>query len=112
MDRPEELRRTVLNNQRRTGREKVDKHQRLRSERVERSFSHNCATRGARRTWLRGLKKVMKCYLITVAAHSVGRVIRKVFGLGKPRVHQEVPGVGAWPIGVPSDRNCSFDDAE
>ena len=37
--------------------------QRLRSERVERSFAHLCDTGGGRRTWLRGLEKVHKRYM-------------------------------------------------
>jgi transposase len=43
-DKPEEFRTAVLNNRRRTGREKSGKLQRLRSERVERSFAHVCET--------------------------------------------------------------------
>ena len=37
--------------------------QRLRSERVERTFAHLCDTGGTRRTWLRGIEKVRKRYL-------------------------------------------------
>jgi len=84
-DKPEEFRTAVLNNRRRTSRDKSRKLQRLRSERVERSFAHVCDTGGARRSWLRGLVDVTKRYLITVAAHNLGRVLRKLFGVGKPR---------------------------
>lgn len=87
-DKPEALRTAVLNNRRRTSREKSRKLQRRRSERVERSFAHTCETGGARRTWLRGLVDVTKRYLITVAAHNLGRVLRKLFGVGKPRALQ------------------------
>lgn len=59
--------------------------QRLRSERVERSFAHLCDTGGARRTWLRGLEKVQKRYLATAMAHNLGRIMRSLFGAGKPR---------------------------
>jgi transposase len=93
-DKPEELQTAVVNNRRRTRREKSRKLQRLRSERVERSFAHICETGGARRTWLRGLVNVTKRYLITVAAHNLGRVLRKLFGMGKPRVLQG--GLGAF----------------
>jgi IS5 family transposase len=88
--KPEEFRTAVLNNRRRTGREKSRKLQRLRSERVERSFAHICETGGARRSWLRGFVDVTKRYLMTVAAHNLGRVLRKLFGVGKPRGLQDV----------------------
>jgi IS5 family transposase len=84
-DKPEGYRIAVVNNRRRTRRAKGRKLQRLRSERVERSFAHVCATGGARRSWLRGPAEVTKRYLIAVAAHNLGRVLRKLFGIGKPR---------------------------
>jgi transposase len=99
-DKPEELRTAVLNNRRRTRREKSRKLQRLRSERVERSFAHVCDTGGARRSWLRGLVDVTKRYLITVAAHNLSRVLRKLFGMGKPRVLQGGFGFAAKLEGV------------
>jgi transposase len=84
-DKPEAFRIAVLNNRRRTRRDKSRKLQRLRSERVERSFAHVCDSGGARRSWLRGLADVAKRHLIAVAAHNLGRVLRKLFGIGKPR---------------------------
>lgn len=92
-NKPEELRTAVINNRRRTGREKSRKLQRLRSERVERSFAHTCETGGARRSWLRGLADVTKRYLMTAAAHNLGRVLRKLSGVGKPRALQ-----GVWRL--------------
>ena len=99
-DKPEEHRRAVVNNRRRTGREKSRKLQRLRSERVERSFAHTCETGGARRSWLRGFVDVTKRYLMTVAAHNLGRVLWKLFGVGKPRALQGVSGLSAGLAGV------------
>jgi hypothetical protein len=58
---------------------------RKRSELVERSFAHVCETGGARRCWLRGLGKIRKRYLMAAAAHNLGLILRKAFGLGKPR---------------------------
>jgi len=55
------------------------------SEKVERSFAHVCETGGARRTWLRGLEKINKRYQIVAAARNLGLLMRKVFGIGKPR---------------------------
>ena len=59
--------------------------QRLRSERVERSFAHLCDTGGGRRTWLRGLEKVRKRYMTAAMAHNLGRTMRSLVGAGKPR---------------------------
>src|SRR3954470_15202455 len=94
-DKPEGHRTAVINNRRRTGRAKSRKLQRLRSERVERSFAHTCETGGARRSWLRGLADVTKRYLMTAAAHNLGRVLRKLFGVGKPRALQGISGLSA-----------------
>ena len=58
---------------------------RLRSEYPERSFAHVCETGGARRSWLRGVVEVSKRYLVTVAAHNLGRVMWVLFGVGTPR---------------------------
>ena len=59
--------------------------QRLRSERVERTFAHLCDTGGARRTWLRGIEKVRKRYLTAAMAFNLGRIMRSLIGAGKPR---------------------------
>jgi IS5 family transposase len=66
--------------------------QRRRSEVMERSFAHVCKSGGARRTWLRGLVRINKRYLIQVAAHNLSLVMRKVFGHGKPRALQGLSG--------------------
>ncbi len=63
--------------------------QRLRSERVERSFAHVCETGGARRTWLAGIDKVRKRYLMSAAAHNLGVVMRTLFKMGTPRGLQQ-----------------------
>ena len=55
---------------------------------MERSFAHVCETGGGRRRWLRGWTNVTKRYLMQVAAHNLGLVMRKLFGVGKPRVLQ------------------------
>jgi len=47
-----------------------------------------CETGGARRSWLRGLVDVSKRYLMQVAAHNLGLVMRKLFGVGTPRALQ------------------------
>ena len=90
---PEEKRRAVLNNRRRTQRARSKRLQRLRSERVERSFAHVCDTGGARRSWLCGMEKVQKRYLIAAVARNLGLLMRKVFGIGTPRGLQAEGGL-------------------
>ncbi len=89
----------VTNNRARIKREKSKAYQRLRSERVERSFAHVCETGGARRSWLRGLVNVSKRYLMTVAAHNLALVMRKLFGVGKPKALRAVFALAGllWP---------------
>ena len=84
-DKCDEVVLAVTNNRRRMKRSKGRQLQKLRSERVERSFAHICETGGARRTWLRGLEKINKRYSVTVAAHNLGLLMRALFGTGKPR---------------------------
>ncbi len=78
-------RRAFFNNRRRARRARSKRLQRLRSERVERSFAHICDTGGARRSWLCGIEKVQKRYLIAGVARNLGLVLRKLFGIGTPR---------------------------
>lgn len=94
-DKPEEHQKAVLANRRRTKRAKSKCLQRLRSERVERSFAHVCDSGGARRSWLRGIENVSKRYLIAVAAHNLGRILRMLFGIGKPKALQGLLALAA-----------------
>ena len=84
-DKPPEQKAAVVANRRRTRGKRGRKLQRLRSERVERSFAHVCETGGARRTWLWGIDKVRKRYLIAAAAHNLGCLMRRLFQMGTPR---------------------------
>ena len=92
-DKPEGHQRAVMNNRRRVQRDKSKKLQRRRSEVVERTFAHTCDTGGARRSWLRGLADVGKRYTIAAAAHNLGRIMRRLFGVGKPKVLQGAGGL-------------------
>jgi len=87
-DKPPEYQRAVVNNRRRMSRAKGKGLQRQRSEKVERSFAHVCETGGARRTWLKGLDKINKRYLIVTAARNLGLLMLRLFGIGKPRTLQ------------------------
>ena len=84
-DKPAEYEQAFRRNRERMKRSKGKSLQKLRSERVERSFAHMCKTGGARRTWLRGLQKTNKRYLMVAAAHNLSLVMRKLLGSGKPR---------------------------
>lgn len=88
-DKPAEQKAAVYANRRRVKDERGKQMQRQRSEFVERTFAHVCETGGARRTWLRGMEKVQKRYLLAAAAHNIGLLMRKLFQMGTPRGLQE-----------------------
>jgi transposase len=76
------------NNRRLAQRAKGRAWQRLRSERVGRSFADVCDTGGSRRSWIRAFVEVTKRYRIAAAAHNLARIMRLLFGIDKPRVLQ------------------------
>lgn len=84
-DKPPAQKAAVYANRRRTRGQRGRKLQRLRSERVERTFAHVCQTGGARRTWLHGIDKLRKRYSIAAAAHNLGCLMRALFQMGTPR---------------------------
>jgi len=84
-DKPAEWERAYRNNRRRVAGSRSKGLQKLRSEKVERSFAHVCETGGGRRSWLRGLVRVGTSYLMRVAGHNLGIIMRRVFGKGTPR---------------------------
>jgi transposase len=95
-DKPEAWRRATLGNRRRVQGDRSKRLQKKRSEFVERSFAHVCETGGGRRTWLRGIDNVRKRYTVQVAAHNLGLLMRKLFGIGKPRTLQGRGGSSVW----------------
>jgi transposase len=117
--KPASHRRAYRANRRRVRGTRSKRLQKRRSEYVERSFAHVCETGGGRRTWLRGLVNVTKRYVVQVAAHNLGLLMRKLFGVGKPRV---LHGAGGWfvravlrlywvatcPVGRTYQRRLSF----
>lgn len=94
-NKPEEFQRCVYNNRRRVRRAKGKRLQRRRSEICERTFAHLCDSGGMRRTWLSKIVNVTKRYLIAAAAHNLGRILRKLFGIGKPKALQGEGGLAA-----------------
>ena len=97
-DKPDEVKDAVRGNDRRGRGRRGRALQRQRSERVERSFAHICETGGARRSWLSGFENVTKRYLMTVAAHNLGRICLALFGIGKPRSLQA--GLAAFAASI------------
>lgn len=94
-DKPADDQRCVINNRRRVQRPKSKQFHRQRSELCERTFAYVCDTGAMRRTWLRGLIEVSTRYLMAVAAHNLGQIMRKLFGVGKPRGLQDKAAVAA-----------------
>jgi len=94
-DKPADHQHAVYANRCRIKRAKSKRWQRLRSELCERTFAHVCDTGGMRRSWLKGVAKLAKRYLIAVAAHNLGRILRKLFGVGKPKALQGAAGLAA-----------------
>jgi transposase len=92
-DKPESWRRAVQGNRRRVKGARGKRLQRKRGELVERSFAHVCETGGGRRTWLRGLLNVTKRYVVQVAGYNLGVLMRKLFGVGKPKALQGAKGL-------------------
>lgn len=92
-DKKPELKRAVYLNRQRVRRAKSKRLQRRRSELCERTFAHLCDSGGMRRSWLSGLVDVTKRYLIAVAAHNLGRIMRRLFGIGKPKALQAASGL-------------------
>ena len=84
-DKDEQTKAAFHGNRQRMKRSKGKNLQKRRSELVERGFAHVCETGGARKTWVRGLDKVKKRHLISVAAHNLGLVMRSLIGFSKPR---------------------------
>ena len=74
--------------------------QKLRSELVERSFAHMYETGGMRRTHLRGRDNILKRLLIHAAAFNLALLVRKQYGIGKPRTLQGVENrlLCAWAV--------------
>ena len=78
-------RKAVYANRRRMRSHRGKSLMRRRGELIERSFAHCYETGAMRRTHLRGHPNILKRLLIHVAGFNLALVMRKRFGLGKPR---------------------------
>jgi len=84
-NKPEAYEEAFRANRRRVRANKGRQLNRWRSERCERTFAHVCETGGGRRSWLRGQTNVSKSHTFKCAAFNLGLLLRKVWGLSKPR---------------------------
>jgi transposase len=91
-DKPVEYEQAFRNNRQRVRGNKGRRLNRWRSERCERTFAHVCETGGGRRSWLRGQTNVSKMHTLKCAAYNLGLLLRKVWGMRKPRNADE----GVW----------------
>ena len=57
----------------------------LRAVLCERAFAHLLDRGGMRRTWLRARANVAKRYLVHIAGHNLGLLMRALFGAGTPK---------------------------
>jgi len=92
-DKPAEYEAAFRANRRRVRSDKGRRLNRWRSEKCERSFAHVCETGGGRRMWLRGLENASKSHLLRCAGYNLGLVLRKCYGLSKPRSAAGAAGV-------------------
>jgi len=84
-DKPVEQEHAFRANRRRVRGNKGRQLNRWRSERCERTFAHVCETGGGRRAWLRGQTNVSKLHTLKCAAYNLGLLLRKIWGMCKPR---------------------------
>jgi transposase len=91
-DKPVAQEQAFRANRQRVRREKGRRLNRWRSERCERTFAHVCETGGGRRAWVRGQTNVSKTHTLKCAAYNLGLLLRKIWGLRKPRNADE----GVW----------------
>jgi transposase len=87
-NKPPESEKAFRANRRRVRGKKGRQLNRWRSERCERTFAHVCETGGGRRMWVRGQTNASKVHTLKCAAYNLGLLLRKVWGLSKPRSAQ------------------------
>ena len=86
-----EARRAVRNNRARLQSAAGKQLQRLRSERVKRSFAHCLDNGGMRRTHLRGTDTIEKRYHIHISGFNLGLLMRALFKVGTPKGWADLP---------------------
>jgi transposase len=84
----EQEQKQVYGNRRRMSGRRGKDLQKLRSERMERSFAHMYETGGMRRTHLRKHSNILKRLLFHAIGFNLALLLRERFGMGKPRTFQ------------------------
>jgi transposase len=79
----------VYGNRRRIRGARSKRLQRRRSELTERTFAHMYETGGLRRLHLRGRDNILKRVLVHAGGFNLALVMRKMFGVGKPKQLQD-----------------------
>jgi len=90
--------RRVYANRRRIRGARSQRLQKKRGELTERSFAHVYETGGMRRVYLRGRENILKRLVVHVAGFNLGLVMRKRFGVGKPRQWQGLCALISSPL--------------
>jgi transposase len=85
--KPQQQKQVYGNRRRMSGRRGKDL-QKLRSERMERSFAHMYETGAMRRTHLRKHSNILKRLLFHAVGFNLALLLRERFGIGKPRTLQ------------------------
>lgn len=94
----DEVRDAIYANRRRIKGSRGKELLRSRGELIERPFAHLHETGGMRRTHLRHHDNIQKRLLIHTAAFNLGLMMRKRFGVGKPRRLQGRSGLQGAPL--------------
>jgi transposase len=81
----EEEQNQVYANRRRVRGARSKRLQRKRSELTERSMAHMYETGGMRRVHLKGRDNILKRLLVHAGGFNLALIMRKIFGIGKPR---------------------------
>jgi len=84
-DKPAAYEHAFRANRRRVRGNKGQQLNRWRRERCERTIAHVRETGGGRRAWVRGQTNVSKVLTLKCAAYNLGLLLRKGWGLSKPR---------------------------
>jgi transposase len=92
-DGKEKEQKQVYGNRRRMSGRRGKDLQKLRTELTERSFAHMYETGGMRRTHLKGQKNILKRLLFHAIGFNLALLIRKSWGIGKPRTLQGLSDV-------------------
>jgi transposase len=111
-----EQKRVYANRRRMRGRRGQDL-QKLRTELTERSFAHMYETGGMRRTHLRGRSNILKRLLFHAVGFNLALLVRKSFGIGKPRTLQGTSDafllvrsvwMAGWAVGTEFAASCEL----